>query len=319
MDLKKIIFYFFIILFSKDIISYNVPTLSLGSTNFLDGGPIRPFPGLYWLQYFQYYTTDKFLNENGKLLNNVKSPHYNSFRAATEFIYQFDTKTIFNAIPGIDITLPMTFYSKVEKNNLLNLTDSGSGIGDLDVGVYLQWEPLKYKNREIFVHRLLFQGVFPTGKNKQPRRNINPGNDTYYISPYWAATLFITKKFNFSWRLTYLWAAPNRATKIQAGQGFDLNFSAGYQPNENFLFGLNGYYFEQFENNRLCSKEIPNSKERVLGIGPGALYYASTESKHNDGQEAHKELVFFGHLYFETLVKNRTKGIKFVFRFVKHF
>jgi anthranilate 1,2-dioxygenase (deaminating, decarboxylating) large subunit len=54
-------------------------------------------------------------------------------------------------------------------------------------------------------------------------------------------------------------------------------------------------------------KEIDDSAEQVLGIGPGALYSFS--------QNDH----IFCNLYFETLTENRPEGWRAVLRWVHHF
>ena len=52
---------------------------------------------------------------------------------------------------------------------------------------------------------------------------------------------------------------------------------------------------------------IVSGREQVLGIGPGALWSFS--------QDSH----LFFNMYFETSVKNRPEGERFILRYVHHF
>ncbi|MFA6065643.1 MAG: transporter [Candidatus Babeliaceae bacterium] len=280
------------------------PLLNLGSTSFLDGGPIRPNPGLYWEEYFIYYNAHKILDNCGKLLNGIPSPKINKVFINTQIIYQFDAN-ILQGQPGIDIILPAVAYSHISKNNL-GKTDSGRGFGDLYLGLFIQFNPIKHNNRTVLVHRLEFAASFPIGKNCW-QKSINPGNGFIFVNPYWAGTLFFTENWAASWRLHYLWNGLNKKTCVQGGDAIHLNYTTEYQIVKNLWIGLNGYYLQQLNDDKQNGITVPQSRERVFAAGPGALYVAN------------KDLFFFWNLYFESKVKNRAKGTKGVFRFVKHF
>jgi hypothetical protein len=70
--------------------------------------------------------------------------------------------------------------------------------------------------------------------------------------------------------------------------------------------GINGYYLKQFTNSEVDGHGIPDSREQVLGIGPGMLYSFS--------QNDH---VFFN-TYFETAAENRTEGTRVILRWTHH-
>jgi hypothetical protein len=292
-----------LMIFSTHLFGYHLPELNLGLTNFLDGGPIRPAPGWYWSQYMQYYHTQEFLDGQGNLLGDVLSPEYNGFGFFTDLAYQH----AFNGFEiGVDMTFGFVLVSDITCNTL-GFTSSGGGLIDFSPNIYLQFDPIFHNERPIFVHRLSFGVTFPTGKNKLPCKTINPGNRHYYLDPYWAATLYCTRDFSLSWRIYYVWSAKNYITNIQAGDATLLNFSAGYQFTQRLYAGLNGYFVQQFHDDKLAGVKVPNSRERVLGLGPGMVYFAD------------KEWFFFFHFYAEGDVRNRPKGINIALSFIKHF
>ena len=294
-----------LIFLAQPIAGYNEPGVNLGLTNFLDGGPLRPQPGFYWSQYLQYYQSNKFLDQCGNLLGGVPSPKLKAWYFITEFIYQFEQE-ILKANPGFSVVLPAALSSSITRNDL-GILDSGSGVGDLLLGAYLQFKPLKHHERHILVSRVELSASFPTGKNKQPGQAINAGNGFYYINPYWAATLYFSPQFAASWRLNYLWNSTNKKTRIKAGQALFLNFDLQFEAVPKLWLGINAYTFQQLQNDKLCGVTIPHSKETVTGLGPGFLYSFP------------KDFDFFGHLYFEKQVRNRPQGISFILRLFKYF
>lgn len=288
-----------------DLYGYHLPTINLGLTNILDGGPLIPQRGWYWRPYLVNYHATKFADGCGNLLGGVPSPHFNVCTIITQFLYQSNI-TFAKGKFGLNFFLPTIVSSNVEKNSL-GLTSSGSGIGDYLMGVYLQWEPMPIKGQATFTTRLAFDASFPCGKNLQPCKAINPGNNYYFINPFWAATLHFTTDWAVSWRLHYLWCTQNRVSHIQAGDTVHLNYDMEYQLLPKFWLGITGYFLQQLRNSQLCGKDIPLSKERILGTGFGALYTSPGGYR------------ILSYLYFESLAQNRPQGIRFAFRLIKHF
>ncbi len=296
-----------ILIFSiTQLASYDQPvTLNLGFTNILEGGPIRPTSGWYWFQYFDYYHAHDFLDYNGKPLGCVRGPNLNTIFGLTEFIYQSESKPFLNAKAGIDIQIYYALYSKIEKNSL-GLSDSGNGFSDPYIGLFLQWDPIMKGEDPLFVHKLELAASFPAGKFKRGYF-FNPGNGCYYINPNWAATLYITPHWALSTTLNYVWSSQKKYTGVQPGQAIFLNYSMEYECLKNFWLSVCGYYLGQFTNNKLYGMTVPNSREQVFSIGPGALYTLGDD------------INFFSYIYFEQKVKNRSQGINFFLRWVVHF
>jgi hypothetical protein len=291
---------------ANQVVGYGLPGLDLGFTNILDGGPIRPKPGWYWLQYNQYYTTHRFLNGEGKPLAGVPSPRYRLLDTITEFAYQFKYQLPWNAVPGVAMGLPLVMYSKIGHNEFA-FKSSGSGFGNLGFGIYNQWNTIERKERPFFVHRLQFDFSIPVGKNKLPEKNINPSETCFSLDVYWAVTLFLSHRWSLSWRWYYIWSAKNEKINFQAGDAMSINYSLAYEAFPKFYVAAVGYALQQLHNNHRLGVSVPDSKERVFGIGPGAAYFCT------------QDLVFLSYLYLEAGARNRPQGTSWIFRWVLHF
>ena len=288
------------------IIGYGLPQLGLGYTNILEGGPIRPKPGIYWQHWLQYYTTKRFLDEKGKPLGGVPSPRFRDVEYVTDFAYQFEKELFLGGMPGLEVVLPFTLASKIEKNEL-NIKSSGSGVGDLGLSAYIQWPALFHNGRHVFIHRLEFGFTIPLGKNKLPEKQINPSRAFFYCGPTWSATLYFSYKWNLSWDLDYVWCAHNEKIDFRAGDAVFGNYSLAYEPCPRLYIAAAGYFLQQLHNNKSLGLMVPHSKERIFGIGPAVSYFHS----HN--------LIFFTYLYLEAGVRNRTQGTNLISRLVLHF
>lgn len=296
----------FLFLSSPAIVGYGLPAINLGTTNFLEGGPIRPNPGWYFSQYTKSYYSNHFLDHCGNEIADIKKPDFRFFSGASQFVYQCEEKSLFHAEFGVDIVLPYVMYSHIEKTEHGLYTQKG-GIGDLAMGLFVQWDPIKYKERPLFVHRAEFVFSVPTGKFDPDPNAINPGVGFVFMTPYWSATFYITELWTLSWRLNYLWCSKNSSTQKQAGDAFFMNYSMAYQCLPGLHIGVNGYFLRQLHNNKLCNVPVPHTKEQTFSIGPGFVYFFN------------KDLIILGHLYFEMKVRNRPQGISSTFQLVWHF
>ncbi|HDM75581.1 MAG TPA: phenol degradation protein meta [Deltaproteobacteria bacterium] len=295
--------------------AYHEPALNLGFTTFLDGGPPAG-PGFYFSQYFQYYNSDKLTDSDGdELLPPFADEDLDVFISLSQLIYHSNQPILFGGKWGFELIIPYVGLDLDYEVNGPFPEDNGSGFGDILIGPFIQWDPIMGKKGPIFMHRFEISVIVPTGKYDDDKE-LNPGSNFFSINPYWSATLFITPRWTVSGRFHYLWNAknddPNRqfagADDTQAGQAFHVNFSSAYEivPNR-FRVGINGYYLKQFTDTEVDGHDISDSKEQVLGLGPGFVIHFSRDI----------HLVF--NAYFETQVENRPKGERYNLRFLYHF
>ncbi|MBP7052221.1 MAG: transporter [Phycisphaerae bacterium] len=272
--------------------AYQQPLVNLGFTSFVDGGPPAG-PGLYFAEYLMYWTADD--------LPGIDSPEddFEAVGSLSQFLYQSNTSVLLGGKWGLDVIVPVASFETDPVTN-------NDGIGDLLVGPYLQWDPVMGANGPVFMHRIEFQMIFPTGSYDEDR-NVNPSSNFFSFDPYWAGTLFFAPRWSVSWRLHYLWNDENDDTKIQPGQAVHANFACSYEAIPKQLrVGVNGYFFEQVTDTELDGDDFDDD-ESVFAVGPGVLYSFS--------QDTH----LFFNAYFETSADDRPEGEKFILRFVHHF
>jgi hypothetical protein len=71
--------------------------------------------------------------------------------------------------------------------------------------------------------------------------------------------------------------------------------------------GLNGYYFQQIQNDTVNGQTSPKSETTNLSIGPGALYQSDAYN------------TFFVNAYLPVIERNTTQGFHLVFRWTHVF
>jgi anthranilate 1,2-dioxygenase (deaminating, decarboxylating) large subunit len=301
--------------------AYELPSINLGFTSFLDGGPPAG-PGFYFTEYLQVYTADTFTDDDGKggRLFPGGDPDLTAIVSLNQFIYQSDQPLLLGGKWGLDLIVPVVDLD-LDFDGPALISANDTGLGDLLVGPYLQWGPVMGAAGPRFMHRIELQMILPTGKY-DPDHTLNPGSNFFSFNPYWSGTLFITPHLTASTRIHYLWNAKNEdpgrevppgspffgADEVQAGQALHLNAAMDYEILPKRLrAGVNFYYLAQVTDTEVDGEKIDDTRERVLGVGPGALLHLTPD------------MHLFLNSYFESAAENRPEGSRFLLRFVYHF
>ena len=275
------------------------PNVNLGFTSFVDGAPPAG-PGWYLQEYLQYYTADRINTVNG---DDFGLGGVDVTVLMNQLIYQSDQELNFGGKWGVNVMLPIV---SIDADQLTNQ----SGLGDLLIGPYIQYDPIMGANGPLMLNRIEFQTMLPTGDYDEDKA-LNPGSNHYSFNPYWAATLFLGPKVTTSWRLHWLYNWENdeySGGKLKAGQAVHANFAAAYEVLPKQLrVSINGYYFDQLSDTQFNGNDIPGFEEKVMAIGPGAVMHFS--------QDAH----LFFNAYFESDAESRPEGERYNLRFVYHF
>ena len=301
---------FALLLFSGQVFALGQPNVNLGFTSFLDGAPPAG-PGLYLSEYLQYYTADKINDEDGSKFFDVD---VDVWVLMNQLIYQSDQELLFGGKWGLNVMLPIVGLDM--GNNDPGFEDNGTGLGDLLIGPYLQWDPIMGEKGPLMVNRIELQMIFPTGKYDDDKL-LNPGSNHFSFNPYWAATVFLGPKATVSWRLHYLWNDENDdfsyggkapSDDFKPGQALHANFAAAYEVLPKQLrLGINGYWFDQITDSEYDGNKDKTVEEKVFAIGPGLVWHFS--------QDTH----LFLNAYFETDAESRPEGERYNMRFVHHF
>lgn len=307
--------------FGAQVQAYDLPAVNLGFTSFLDGGPPAG-PGWYAQQYVQFYR-GTLRDKDGDTIRlpvpagSLKSAEAEAAVGITQILYQSDQALLFGGKWGMNLMLPYASLELEPDNNLAGMSANGGNLGDILIGPYLQWDPIMGPNGPRLMHRIELQMILPTG-DYDADRAMNPGSNVFSFNPYWAGTAFLTPKWTASWRLHYLWNAENsdpyrplgraQTDDSQAGQAIHLNFATAWEVLPNRLrLGINGYYLKQITDSKIDGRDQRDSREQVLGVGPGLVYHFS---KHDH---------LFVNAYWETAAENRPEGTRLNLRFVHHF
>jgi len=280
------------------VFAYLQPNVNLGFTSFLDGGPPAG-PGHYLSEYLQFYSADR--------LEDGPPGDVDAWILMNQYIYQSDQPVFFGGKWGINFMLPIV---SLDVNSPF-LTDNGTGLGDLLVGPYIQWDPIMGANGPLMLNRIELQTIWPTG-DYDDSKSLNQGSNHFSFNPYWAATVFLGPKTTVSWRLHYLWNDENddftpAGLKLEPGEAVHANFTAAYEVLPRQLrLGINGYWFDQISDTKVNGTDV-NDDEKVFAIGPGLVWHLS--------QDSH----LFFNTYFESGAENRPEGERYNLRFVYHF
>ena len=259
------------------------PQVNLGVTSFYDGfsGAV---PGWAYLGTLRYASANAIKDSHGNDVPAFSNPKINAVTLVNQFSYT-STIRLGNATLGWNAIIPVVSINGSFDQPGATLQGNSTAIGDLTTGPQLQFDPvIDPTGHPFFVQRLELDALIPIGQYRK-NADLNQGSGFYSINPYWAASVFPLPGVEMSWRLNYVYNFQNThpaastplvylgqaVSTTQAGQAAWVNFAASYSVTPTLHVGLDGYYFKQLENSKANGVAIANSKEQVLGIGPGIV------------------------------------------------
>jgi hypothetical protein len=278
-----------------------LPGLNLGDTNFEDGFAA---PGLLLEEFPDVYISGTLKDSNGA---TVPGSNTQTTILTTSHLVYVCNKRLFGAWLAGEILVPM---GDVQVKRVQGVDATERGLADPFLApIALQWTPKKVGNG-VFAQRAELAFGVPIGKYSD-QRSVNIGNHSVLINPYYALTYEWKSTFEVSARLHYLWNSVNTDPFVgfgikstQAGQAFHANYATSYGITKDFRVGLNGYWLQQLTDHQINGQDVPNSKERTVGLGPGLQFGGDS-------------LWFRVNSYIETDVRNRPEGIRVTFRISK--
>ena len=270
------------------------PTVNLGDTSFLDavGGP-----GLLIEEIGDVSHDGKVVNGTGGSV--ADAPSINAVSGLTHIAW-LSKDRLLGGWYGVEVVAVAAHVNAGPNGDV-------GGWGNLTVSpLILQWKQRQLGSVGI-VQRFVLDFELPVGEYRRDVP-VSLGSNAFTVHPYYAVTLFPTKRFETSWRVHYLWNATNNAPPFataarstQAGQAIHFNATAGYKLPHSVWIGANGYYLKQVTDPKIDGVTLPNSPERVGAIGPGAVWDLG-------------RCLLYVNAYHEFGAQNRPEGKKIVLR-----
>lgn len=230
-------------------------TFGLGAEGIAAGA--LPPAGVYLLNYYQNYHASEFKDglDNFHADVNVYIPR---LVWMTPQHIAGGQLGLYAAQPLVDLRL-----------NVMGMSDSNSGLGDLIIGSMLGW----HKGNHHSVAAL--EGVLATGdyEDANPQRPVvaNLGKNYNTIRPIFAYSYLQPQGWEFSTKMSYSFNSENDDTNYQSGDYFAGDYAIGYQLNDQVKLALEGYVFKQTTDDEVNGVSIGN-KGQALSFGPAIQY-----------------------------------------------
>ncbi len=274
-----------------------------GAEDFMAGAV--PPPGNYFINYVNYYSADKFKNNNG---DNVDGFKLQVAADVLRFIHVTD-KQVLGGFWAMHAFIPLVYMDvKLEPSFTgapVQLNDSRGSLGDIIVDPFiLSWHGPNW-------HAATGVDIFiPTG-NHDKSHLANVGRHYWTFEPIIAATFLPGAGFDISAKLMYDINTRNNdsttpgVSKYRSGQEFHMDYAVGKKLGD-FTAGLAGYYYRQMTDDEADGVKVSGNRGQVAAFGPALKY-------------DYKNMSLSLKYLFETEVRNRPQGDNLWFKFVYAF
>lgn len=275
-----------------------LPPTNLGLANLFDG--VAGKPGFVYQGYVQAFQTRGMYNQHGD-----KAPtalKINSLVSIQQLIYLSNIKVLSGNL-GFTVLLPIAQVSPANPGGAAPSANPKVW-GDPVFGTAVQWSDRKLFGKA-FSHRTEFDISLPLGAYNSAYA-INPSAHLYSFGIYHAFTMMLDKKVSISSRNQFNYNTRIIGTKAQPGAFYNGNYSVDYAVLPSLRVEAVAYLLAQFNQDRYDGHSnyyatqygIDNTRERVLGYGPGLAYFfpggGLLEAK----------------AFFETAAQNRAAGFR---------
>jgi hypothetical protein len=275
------------------------PAVNLGDTSFLDA---PAGPGFVTEQIGDAAHDGKITDSAGNAVPG--SDAVNSISGLTHIAW-LSPKKLLGGWYGVEVVLSAAHVNAGAQGE-------AGGLGSTTVSPFiLQWPEYRVLGMAID-QRFVADFDLPTGPYSRTS-NVNIGDNTFTVHPYYSITAFPVKRLETSWRVHYLRNSTNNCPQIstgaqstQAGQAIHFNATAAYKLWKGLWIGPNAYYFKQITDGQIDGVALHNSPEQVGAIGPGMVW--------NSGS-----WFFYANAYQEFGAENRATGHKLVLRIERTF
>ena len=242
-----------------------------GSEGFMTG--MLPPPGMYWLNYLEYYTASRDNNSNGK--SSVPGFSVSAVAEAFRFVHVTPLE-----IMGGNVAWHMILPAVNLSVTAAGAKDQNFGVGDITVGPAIGWHGPN-------LHFVLATDFYlPTGAYNQ-KDLANIGRNYYSVQPLVTVTNRFDNGFELSAKLRYTLNTTNSNGEITpvnptgagylSGQEAVIDFAAG-QIVGDWQFGVQGYYYRQVTDDSadnaaaesLIRTQLKGNRGEAFALGPTA-------------------------------------------------
>ena len=233
-------------------------TYPLGTENFVAGA--APPPGLYVLEYVNYYTTSRVNDGQG---NAVPIPGFKvrAAAAATRVIWITPQQALGGHVAAHAI-FPLVDLSV----RAGGASDSRTGLGDVTVGGSVAW------HHSPQLHSVLgLDAVLPTGAYDRTRQ-ANIGRNYLSLQPLGVLTWMDPSGFNGDVKATLNFNRTNSDTNYRSGREFIVDYAAGWGLGNGWVVGVGGYVYRQWSDDKVGGVSLAGSRGRSQSIGPSVRY-----------------------------------------------
>jgi hypothetical protein len=185
-----------------------LPPVNLGTTSFVDG---IAGPGWLFQETFTYYSADRFRDGDG---DRAPSPRRIETAVALTHLAHISNTKLFGGYWGAEVLLPT---AHVDLDLGPGIGGRETAIGDLTISPFiLQWSGDQLFGRP-FSHRLNLNVTLPTGQYRAGNA-VNIGSNVVQFNPHYAFTWEVSREWEVSGRLYYLWVSENHDPAPRLGR-----------------------------------------------------------------------------------------------------